>query len=79
MAALLKNNLCDSCGQSHDLFLEYSDSFSGAEYEYKCPQTGKKIVFRTMEWSQTIHFQPVGSVVTANSGSKKKSRPGTTA
>ena len=70
MAALLKNNLCDSCGQSHDLFLEDSDTFSGAEHEYRCPQTGKKIVFRPTEWSQTVYFQPVGSVV-ANSGSKK--------
>ena len=78
MAALLKNNLCDSCGQSHDLFLDDADAFSGAEYEYRCPQTGKKIVYRTTGWSQTISFQPVGSVVTAMSGSKK-SRHGITA
>ena len=70
MAALLNNKLCDSCGQSHDLFLGDADAFSGGEYEYACPQTRKKIVFRTTEWSSTISFQPVGSVVTTKSRGK---------
>jgi hypothetical protein len=62
MPALLRHTECRVCGHRHNFCLLTDDLAPGREYEYICPENGKKATLRPTSAAEVLHSAPQGAV-----------------
>jgi hypothetical protein len=62
MPTLLRHAECGSCGHRHHFCLPAGELTPGAEYEYVCPETGRRAALRPQEPGEASASSPQGAV-----------------
>ena len=62
MATLLRNTPCGVCGKQHHFTLPYGEMAPDGQYEYVCPETGRKAEFRPAADAEVVRHPPQGAV-----------------
>ena len=62
MAALVRDNHCHACGKRHHFTLPSGALSRDQQYEYVCPETGKKAEFHAAANAETVAHPPQGAV-----------------
>jgi hypothetical protein len=62
MPALLKNTDCPGCHHRHHFSLPTGELTAGRNYDYVCPETGKKVSLRPTWTGEMVRSAPQGAV-----------------
>ena len=62
MPALLKHAPCPSCGHRHHFCLDAGELTAGRDYEFVCPETGRRAVLRLEVVPEFAPHSPQGAV-----------------
>lgn len=74
MFSVLKHTECPSCGRRHHFTL-VGELTVGREYEYVCPERGKKALLRPASAGESVTYPPQGAVLLTAAATQLASAP----